>query len=293
MHRHEDLSPIFIVGSGRSGNTLMRRILQAHPKLHIPPETFVLGDVIRLFRRNSVLSWDRLAHLVLGEFGRHPDFGHFNLSLEEVRGKLVAIETSQRSLARIIDAFYSAHAEVQGKSGSRWGDKTPINTFVMERIRAVFPKVQFVCMLRDGVDVVASYLESGIYNDVGEAAGRWLDAVEAVEAFSAAHPECCLEVRYESLVASPDEQVRRVTAFLGEEYDPVMISKTEHVAMMGDAATLKHHARIQEPIDIQSVGKGRRGLDTERRRALMSMIGKKLTALGYRDCLEARADAGP
>ena len=46
LNRDEGYRPFFIVGSGRSGNTLMRRVLQTSPELHIPPETFVLGDCI-------------------------------------------------------------------------------------------------------------------------------------------------------------------------------------------------------------------------------------------------------
>ena len=39
--------PFFIIGVDRSGSTLLRRMLTAHSELHVPPETFVLGDCIR------------------------------------------------------------------------------------------------------------------------------------------------------------------------------------------------------------------------------------------------------
>ena len=51
LHGEERHDPFFVIGVGRSGNTLFRRILTAHSELHIPPETFVLGDVLADFRR--------------------------------------------------------------------------------------------------------------------------------------------------------------------------------------------------------------------------------------------------
>ena len=43
LHRSEDIHPFFIIGPDRSGNTLMRRVLEAHEDVHIPPESYVLG----------------------------------------------------------------------------------------------------------------------------------------------------------------------------------------------------------------------------------------------------------
>ena len=45
LHSTVRYMPFFIIGSGRSGNTLLRTILETHPEVHIPPETYVIGKV--------------------------------------------------------------------------------------------------------------------------------------------------------------------------------------------------------------------------------------------------------
>ena len=37
--------PIFVVGSMRSGSTMLRLILDSHPRIAVPPETGFMGAV--------------------------------------------------------------------------------------------------------------------------------------------------------------------------------------------------------------------------------------------------------
>ena len=38
--------PLFIIGAPRSGNTLTRRVLMASGQIYIPPETYVIGEIL-------------------------------------------------------------------------------------------------------------------------------------------------------------------------------------------------------------------------------------------------------
>ncbi len=60
---------IFIVGVARSGTTLLRLMLDAHPRLAIPPETHFIPKVITAVQEGS----DPLA--VITGHRRWPDFG--------------------------------------------------------------------------------------------------------------------------------------------------------------------------------------------------------------------------
>lgn len=69
--------PIFIVGSGRSSNILVRRILSNEQDIYIPPETYVLGQVIKDFSNYSKLGWPVLVSLVFSHFNLSEDFSFF------------------------------------------------------------------------------------------------------------------------------------------------------------------------------------------------------------------------
>jgi LPS sulfotransferase NodH len=282
LERGEETRPFFIVGSGRSGNTILRRILQASGQIHIPPEIYALSEGIRAYRRNRALPWAALVETTLGCFAFETDFG---IPLGPLAKRLSAAPPTTRSLALILDALYRYHGEETHQRFERWGDKTPLNAFHLRSILAVFPRAQIVHVLRDGVDAACSYVAAGLQPDLRGAALRWRDSVAAVRSFMREHPASCREVRYEHLVTEPAAVVASVCDFLGIAFEPAMLEARDHVRDMGDAAQLAHHAAVRRPISAQSVGKGRRCLGAADRALLQELIGAELVSLGYAPAL--------
>ncbi|MCA9889387.1 MAG: sulfotransferase, partial [Anaerolineae bacterium] len=69
-------SPFFIVGCGRSGTTLLRRMVDAHPLLAVPVESLFMIDYLRV--RDSVQNVP-YKRLILGEH----EFSEWELSVSE------------------------------------------------------------------------------------------------------------------------------------------------------------------------------------------------------------------
>lgn len=282
LHCSESYLPFFIIGSGRCGSTLLRRILQASPELHIPPEIWVLGRAISLFRRNLGRPWPFLVRTVLAQFEFQPGFEVFGISLRPLANRLMDAPRERRSLALILDSFYRYHGEQSGQSFQCWGDKTPRNTHHMDRLIAVFPDARFIHALRDGVDVVYSVL----VKDAGEvsldyAARRWAARVSAARKFARRYPDSCHEVRYEALVNDPVATVERLCQFLGVRFDVSMIESLEHKRAMPDIDAYDHFENVFRPITATSVGKGRRELTEQQKSRLQGLIGPGLERLGY------------
>ncbi len=271
--------PFFIVGSGRSGNTLLRRILNNSPGVHIPPETYVLGRVIKLYERNSHQPWPILTQLVLSTFEYRSGFETFGITLRPLYNEIAQWPRPKRNLAAILDAIYRFHASETGVPATRWGDKTPLNAYNVERIHRVFPGAKYIHIVRDGVDVVHSYISSGLLDTVAEASTRWHTAVESVASFAARNPRSCHEVRYEALVTKPEETVEALCSFLAISYEPAMLrGGTEG---LGDAETHQHHDRVSEAISESRVGEGRRSLSSDDLQSLDSRFLTTLESLGY------------
>lgn len=280
LHCHEDIEPFFIVGSGRCGSTLLRRMLVASEQVHIPPETYVLSQVIEHYRRNAYLDWPVLVRQCMALFELEPEFHTFQITLRPLLPELNALPEAERSLARMLDMFYRFHAQQTGVQCDRWGDKTPSNFFILDDIHAVFPKASFIHLLRDGVDVVHSCVERGLIPDWRDAAMRWKDAVHAFSDFEKKQPQACHVLRYEKMVKQPETEMQHLCSFLNITYSRRMIDSRDHVENMGDMA-YQHYESSLKDVSSQYIGAGRRSLTIHEKQQLQGMIGEDLAHLGY------------
>ncbi len=274
-------APFFIIGSGRSGNTLLRRIIGAHPDVYIPPETYVLGRLVSLFEQNQHLSWKQIVYLCLAQFEFHHEFDTFGISLRPLALELSKVPQASQSLAYIIDEFYKFAASEHNVLFNRWGDKTPLNTFYLNEILSVFPTAQFIHIIRDGCDVIPSYVKAGIYDELEDAAKRWVQSVRLADDFSKQHKGRCFEVRYEELVTHPEEVTKKVCKFLGITFEEAMLNSQGHASQMGDVTARSHHKNVFKPISPESIGKGRRTMSKTAKSRLAVLIGKELEIRGY------------
>ncbi len=146
-------SPIFIVGAPRSGTTMMRLILNAHPHIAIPPETSYFPDIYwrsvasNATARNAA-SWPQAvdSFMRLCEARFRP-----TLDLREVGDTL---RLGAPDFGLLLTLPLDRWAAAQGKS--RWGEKTPLHIFYADVIMRLFPAAKIVAMQRDPRAVVAS-----------------------------------------------------------------------------------------------------------------------------------------
>jgi protein-tyrosine sulfotransferase len=262
LRRDEGFEPTFIIGSGRSGNTLLRRILFNDPSIYIPPETYVLGKSIDKFSRFAKTDWDNLVRITLSEFSLSRDFHFFpTQNLRPLYLALLDVSPDERSYAVIVDKFYMFMA-TQIKSGAtRWGDKTPLNVFALSKIDAVFPGAKYIHLVRDGYDVTASYMKMQGAGDAKGAAERWRLANDLCEVFIRAKgAEAVMQVKYEDIVLTPDMVVPSICTFLGMVYSDSLLKAPSHPEQLGDM-TMSHYKGVDKAISQGSIGKGRNSLN--------------------------------
>ena len=230
--------PFFVVGSDRSGTTLLRLYLDAHSRLAIPSESWFLIDLFAAFPDGRtpgaphdpepgprrVLDADDLerALAIVTEHRRFRD--GWRLSPDAVREYLAGVAAP--TLADFIDALY--RLETGLPPGGRWGDKTPEYALHMGAIDQVFPRSQFVHIVRDGRDVYLS-LASRRWRDRGhtpyELGRYWSQTVSAAGAAGERlGRERYMLVRYEDLVLDTRATLVRVTDFLGFQFEEDMLA---------------------------------------------------------------------
>jgi Sulfotransferase family len=282
----------FIVGVPRSGTTLLRLMLDAHPELTIPPETHFLPRVIRACRHGA--SPERVAHVA----ARHRRWEDFGIEREQYLDRLRQIEPLEAGPA--IRAFYELYAEHAGKP--RWGDKTPGYAVKMRRIQRALPEAHFIHLIRDGRDVVLSQArKSERPLPVEVAAKRWKRRVVATRKRSEG-VDHYTELRYEDLVTDPEAALRRVCELIELSFDPAMLAYHEHATERLDeidrelparrghrrleaGPRIAAHGRASQPPTPERAGAWRTEMPAADQAAFQEAAGDLLAELGYEQAL--------
>lgn len=296
--------PIFIVGAGRTGTTLMRSLLSAHSRIAITPETHFL---------KRAESWGGLSS------GFCDDFDHFWTKFSSwVRFKDLGVD-SERCLELIGDhdgkvkyrdifaAILRAYQEREGKP--RAGEKTPKHTHYIGTLLEWFPDAKIIAMVRDPRAVVASRVKipwvtrtfCKVSLKDGVLLGKRVMAVvhfarEWREIYCNVLPrwredERMMLIHYESLVGAPREHMSQVCAFIGEEFEPEMTSAGTRSSVPPEAARMdseefdkwreEHHQRSVAPISSDSVEKWKVELSSTELAIVEGICGREMVEHGY------------
>jgi hypothetical protein len=269
-----DTALFFIVGAGRSGTTLLRLILTGHTRLHIPPETWFLRDLVRDCPLAGALTQAQVERAVslMVRHERWPD-----LAMPEALLRTQAAALTDPSLADVVGLVHRHLLQSAGKQ--RFGDKTPHYFAIVPALATMYPDAKFMYLVRDGHDVAISWVDAGWQRHY-EPGFEWPAAMAALRRDRAALPGRVLTIRYEDLVQSPIPTMRQVCGFLGETFEPAMLdwgSRTHAIAERD-----RHlHGRLQEPLTRESVGAWRRRLTTLECFGIEACLHRELRDAGY------------
>ena len=286
----------FVVGVARSGTTLLRLMLDAHPELAIPPETHFIPKLAKAMGEIPKDAGEgemrRRAHAVITEHRRWPDFG---LDARELDRRFDRTEPFNATHA--LRAFYGLYAERVGKP--RWGDKTPIYVEHMHEISKALPEARLVHLIRDGRDVALSRIRRALDDPppVDRIARNWSRRINAARK-QARKLDHYLELRYEDLVTDTEPTLRRVCELVDLDYDPAMLDYHRNAAerleeMAGDlpaqggkarrpgSERLAAHALASEPPRKERIAAWREQMSPADAAAFDAEAGDLLDELGY------------
>ena len=270
MTRADGERPVFIVGVGRSGTTLMRAMLDGHPRLAIAAESLL---ILRLDDRRGLMRFGRPTSLndILADegvrgWGLHPG---------RIRDHVATV--APRTYPELVSAVFSAWASRRGRA--RWGQKMPRYVEHIDRLSAMFPGAQFIHMVRDGRDVAASRSErSWGPSSAVVSALQWRRGVSMGHGSGGRlGPDRYLEMRLEDLITDPGEQLRKVCFFLGEDYESAMLDYPERVTWARGSSDHQHLDSAPTP----GLRSWRTGLSAREQRGVEAVCRRWLVRLGY------------
>jgi len=280
----------FVVGATRSGTTLLRLMLDAHPGIAIPSETHFIPELISAREKHGATREQMLELLT-----SHRRWGDFTIEPTELAERWARVEPL--SGAEAVRAFFGLYADKQGKHGARWGDKTPGYVKSMREIQGYLPEARFVHLIRDGRDVALSVLkQSWGPQSVEAAAEKWRSRVNRGRS-QAPYLGFYMEVRFEDLILDTERELRRICEFIEIEFDERMLGYHEtaeqrlqekarqlpraHGEAQSAAKRLASHAKTFEPPNPAMIGTWKERMSPADRAAYEALAGDLLAELGY------------
>lgn len=260
---------IFIGGALRSGLTLTRALLDAHPNISCGPDLRVTPAL--------ALQWEDL-----------------NRTNAEVNAQFTGVQP-----ASVREAFAGVLMEMlQGrarKTGKRVvAEKTGANVLAFAALHALLPHAVLVHVVRDGRDVVASMLRRTWIDpatnapfpytrDALAAAQLWAQMVAAGHNASveAALKGKVIVLKYEALIRDPKAALSPILERVGESWNDAMLDfykkKLDLVGIEQDSAK-----ELTEPLNQRGIGRWRKSLSAKQHKEIIDGLAPVMTALGYK-----------
>ncbi len=244
---------VFIVGCPRSGTTLLRRIVSAHPEIVITPEAHWIPVWFK--KRRGVTRDGLVTPELIPALLAHDKFAFFQLTAEDLMS-LVGVGHPV-TYAAFITGIFDLYGKARGKE--LVGNKTPDSARRMDILHALWPQARFVHFIRDGRDVALSLMnwskihtkKPGTFpswkDDPVTTSALWweLNVRRGREAGRRLGPQLYREFRYESLLARPEQVCAELCQFLGLAHDESMLNYHEAYAKKRPRAEAGHD---REPI---------------------------------------------
>lgn len=267
---------IVVLGFPRSGTSLVRRLLNAHPRICCPPETNLLRAAGRFMSETPFaggLSVGPLSGLAFS-----------GLPAEEILDRLRAL----------VFGIFEKLATAAGKP--IWAEKTAFDSFHVDAIeRLCGERCRYVLIVRHPLDTVCSVGElcerMGTYlpelheyvrrhpSPLTAFAHAWCDVNRRLDAFRQQHVGYCVLVRYEDLAAHPGREVARMFDELGE---PVEAEALLERAMAESVSVGLGDWKVYETWSVHADSIDRwRKLDAAVVAGLAEIVGPVMTLLGY------------
>lgn len=269
-----DSEPVFITGWGRSGTTLLGNIVDRHPDISVFIESFFIPKYYYLqflyWPLTKDSNWLKLANDITNE-------------LRSVKNELKMdseglLSVGQRTYPALIDFLLKEWARSRG--AVRWGDKSPgyLNKFPL--LHRMYPDAKFLLINRDGRDVCLSWREHGWESNPVTIARSWRKSINNARRYAEKYLSHSnfMEVRYEDLIANPEQTVTMIMEFIGVSFHENLLAPSDQRSIN---PALKEWGKVNEEIDKNNALKWMRNMDDDEVALFESEAGELLRNMGY------------
>ena len=259
----------FIAGCGRSGTTLFRIILNAHPEVFVPPETYFFNGIAKGFGVDNTSSEKKICKLLSKWWIR-------DMKVEK-SAIVELLDNSSHSWREVFLAFIGA---LSADSGAiRFGEKTPGHFKFAQRLLDEYPHCKIILLLRDPRASFASFRSAKVgTGQVSDFIKKWSYATEVAQSLEG-NPRV-KRVYFEELITDTEGVMDSVCTFLNISFHDDMMNY--HSRKDRDYSPEQtHHENTQRPIFTSGLVKWKSQLSTTQIGLIEHSLGEQMVAMGY------------
>ena len=232
--------PVFILGSGRSGTSLLRSILENHPDIYcIPGETHIFSpdsnpylEELKSFEASNdvknltltMISSILFGHECTALFAMEKKFPREVIQIyNEINGLFATCDIHDKH-----KIFTDCVQYISAKENKKiWVEKTPNHIFNLPEILSVYPNAKFIEIYRDPRAVYYSWQnakqEYFKKSNIIECITKWNKTYEYSKKYASELPNQFYKLKYENLLENPKAELVNLCQFLNEEFNPSLL----------------------------------------------------------------------
>lgn len=285
----ESIHSVQMIGTQRSGSNLLRVMLDGIEGITAPHPPHILQRFLPLLPKYGDLSesknFHRLAEDVCELVRLNPvPWEGVTINTESV------LEACQApTLYELFRVIYETAARQH--HASFWVCKSMKNVFFAEGIEATGLRPYYIYLYRDGRDVALSFQKAIVgEKHIYALARNWKNDQEEALRLRAHTPQMrFFSLSYESLIAEPEEQMRRICRFIGVDYTDRVMDYYKSRESANTAVAGKMWSNVTKPILKGNTRKFLSELSAEDIALFESVAGDTLKKLGYELCASPSA----
>uniref|UniRef100_A0A5F8H2F3 Protein-tyrosine sulfotransferase n=1 Tax=Monodelphis domestica TaxID=13616 RepID=A0A5F8H2F3_MONDO len=260
----KEMPLIFVGGVPRSGTTLMRAMLDAHPEVRCGEETRIIPRVLAMRQ-----AWSRS--------------GREKMRLDEAG-------VTDEVLDAAMQAFILEVIAKHGEPARVLCNKDPFTLKSSVYLSRLFPNSKFLLMVRDGRASVHSMITRKVtiagfdLNSYRDCLTKWNKAIEVM------YSQCmevgrakCLPVYYEQLVLHPRRTLQTIMKFLGIDWSEAVLHHEDLIGKPGGVSLSKIERstdQVIKPVNLEALSKWTGHIPVDVLKD-MAQIAPMLARLGY------------
>lgn len=282
-------SPVYVIGTPRSGTTLTAKILGNHSKLFMPGETHFFEDIYSRRKELGETIDSKTSKRVLERLSTL--YGRNNEPTDQKRieqlfsnsQQVESLVSNWKNYKDVLTSFMEIQMRNEGKH--RWGNNVPRDIFNYEDILSFFPDAKIIICVRDVRDFLFSYKEKWrittpenidrlkkLYHPIVTSL-LWKSSMNLIPTLKKNVPtENLLINYYEKLVSNPESNIKKICEFIREDFEPKMLDVDDPNSS---------HQMNHKGIFATSVGRWKKELPPEDAFVAQLILRNELKLHGY------------